>query len=188
VVSETSIVKCGLLSSEEFAIMAPMGCGYITGAGTVINVLNPHKEDTLVILGMGAVGLSALMAAKAIGVQRLIAVDILDVKLRLAITLGATYTINSGEKKFQGLEKSLRDMGSHGIDHIIDTTGLSFLIEDGIRALGHGGTFAMVGAPRSGETISVDPLAMFRSCKRLIGVIEGASNPAQVSSQNPAAI
>ncbi|KAH8705905.1 putative alcohol dehydrogenase [Talaromyces proteolyticus] len=174
VVSETSIVKCEL-SNEELAIMAPMGCGYLTGAGTVMRVLKPQKESALAIFGMGAVGLSALMAAKAIGVERLIAVDILDTKLSLSISLGATDTINSG--KVESLGKALRELVRDGVNQIIDTTGLSFLIEDGVRALGHGGSFAIVGAPRPGETITVDPLDMLRSCKRLIGVVEGASNP-----------
>ncbi|EED16210.1 alcohol dehydrogenase, putative [Talaromyces stipitatus ATCC 10500] len=175
VVSENSIVKCEL-SDEEFAIMAPMGCGYLTGAGTVMTVLKPRKQSTLAILGMGAVGLSALIAAKAMGVQRLIAVDILDTKLSLAKSLGATDIVNSNN--IESLGKALRELARNGVDHIIDTTGLSFMIEEGINALGHGGSFAIVGAPRPGGTITIDPLDMLRSCKRIVGVVEGASNPA----------
>jgi Zn-dependent alcohol dehydrogenase len=182
IVSESSIVKCEL-SDEEFALMAPMGCGYYTGAGTVIRVLKPSKETTMAILGMGAVGLSALMAAKAIGVQRVIAVDIVDSKLDLAISLGATAALNSG--RVESLEKALKDLISEGINQILDTTGLGFMIQDGIRALTHGGTFALVGVPRPGDSVAFDPLDMLLSCKRVIGVIEGDSDPVDVSSQDP---
>ena len=178
IVSESSIVKCEL-SDGELAIMAPMGCGYLTGAGTVMTVLKPRKHCSVAILGMGAVGLSALMAAKAMGVQRLIAVDILDTKLSLAKSLGASDIINS--KNIKSLRNTLRRLTDNGVDHIIDTTGLSYMIEEGIGALGHGGSFVIVGAPRPGESITIDPLAMLRSCKRIIGVVEGASNPATVS-------
>ncbi|KUJ06727.1 putative alcohol dehydrogenase [Mollisia scopiformis] len=177
VVSETSILKCEL-SSEEFAIMAPMGCGYYTGAGTVMRVLRPKQETTFAILGMGAVGLSALMTAKAMGVQRVIAVDILDTKLDLAVSLGASDIINSG--RITSISAAIKDLVSEGVNQILDTTGLGFLIEDGIRALGHGGTFALVGTPRPGQSIAIDPLDFFLSCKRIIGVIEAASNPVQV--------
>ena len=181
VVSERSIVKCEL-SSKEFSVMAPMGCGYITGAGTVMNVLKPDERSSLAIIGMGAVGLSALMAAKAMGVQRLIAIDILDAKLKLATSLGATDTINSG--KISSLQMALEDLVNDGIDQIIDTTGLSFLVEEGFRSLAHGGILAIVGAARPDNNITINPLDVLRGCKRLIGIVEGAADPVEVSS-NP---
>ncbi|OBT97631.1 hypothetical protein VE01_04453 [Pseudogymnoascus verrucosus] len=177
VVSETSVVKCAF-SSEEFAIMAPMGCGYFTGAGTIMRVLKPSKKTTVAILGMGAVGLSALMAAKAIGVERVIAVDIVDAKLELAVSLGATDALNSG--RITSLAETLKGLVSDGVDQIVDTTGICSLIEEGIRGLGHGGVFALVGVARPSQKVSVDPLDMLLSCKRLIGVIEALSDPVEL--------
>lgn len=62
VVNEKCVVKCP--HPENMAIYAPIGCGIQTGAGTVLNVLKPTKEQSIVIFGLGSVGLSALMAAK----------------------------------------------------------------------------------------------------------------------------
>jgi Zn-dependent alcohol dehydrogenase len=177
VVSRTSIVKCEL-SPQEFAIMAPLGCGYYTGAATIMKVLKPEKETTLAIVGMGTVGLSALMAAKAIGVHCVIAIDILDYKLDLATQLGATHTINSRDGD---LAEHLKTLIPDGVNQILDTTGLVPLLETSIRALSHGGILALVGVPSPMKTIAIDPLEFLLSAKRLVGVIEGASNPAEAS-------
>lgn len=181
VVSETSIVKCDL-SPSEFEIMSPMGCGYYTGAGTVMRVLKPSKDTVLAIIGMGAVGLTALMAARALGVRRVIAIDIIDSKLDLATSIGASDTLNS--RRIRSITESLKNLNPGGVDQIIDTTGLCSMIEDGVRALGHGGIMAMVGVPRPDQHVRIDALDFLLSCKKITGVIEAASNPVEVSCRS----
>lgn len=95
----TSVVKCPMTSPqitvEDMAFLAPLGCGYLTGAGTVFNVLKPRPSSRFVVLGMGTVGLAAMLAARALGVGAIVAVDLVDAKLELAKSLGASHTLNT---------------------------------------------------------------------------------------------
>lgn len=81
VVNEKCVVKCPYPDSLD--IYAPIGDGFQTGTGTVLNVLKPGKEDSVVIFGLGSVGLTCLMAAKYMGAGRIIAVDIMAEKLEM---------------------------------------------------------------------------------------------------------
>ena len=177
IVAEDSVIKCDI-SPVDLAIMAPLGCGYLTGAGTIFNVVKPSVTSSLAIFGMGGVGLCALMAAKAIGVKRIIAIDILASKLDMALSLGATHVINSAEES--DISNSIRKIVATGVENVVDTTGLPKVIEAGVVALGHGGTIALVGVPRPGQSVAFDPLDFLLSCKRMAGVIEAACDPAEV--------
>ncbi|KAJ9647615.1 hypothetical protein H2204_000245 [Knufia peltigerae] len=171
IVPEECVIPCDL-PEESLALLAPLGCGYNTGAGTVINVLKPEKWTRLAVFGVGAVGIAALLAAKAVGVETLIAVDLVESKLDNAISFGARHTINTSKQ--QNLVTALQAIG---VDQIIDTTGVSSLIEMGIKALNHAGTFALVGLPRPEAPIQIDPLETMLACKTITGVIEGRSDP-----------
>ena len=178
VVAEDSIVKCDV-NSDDLSIVAPLGCGYFTGAGTVMNVLRPRNDTSILILGMGGVGLSALMAAKALGAKRIICVDILSSKLDKATTLGATDVIDSSRQS--DMSAAIHKILGGGVEMALDTTGVARVIEQGIDSLSHAGTMALVGVPRPDQTIVIDPLKFLVSCKTLVGVIEAASDPAQAS-------
>lgn len=183
VVDERSVVKSPSTSGitiEDMAVLAPLGCGYLTGAGTVFNVLKPKPTSRFAVFGMGAVGLAALMAARALGVENVIAVDIVDAKLELAKSLGASHTLNT--KGVSDLAQGLLDMFPGGVDCIIDTTGVVPLLEAAVKALGHEGTLAIVGVARAGSSLTIDPLALMMDCKRIVGVIEGCAKPAVVST------
>lgn len=71
---------------DDLLFLAPIGCGYQTVAGTILNVLRPRHDHSIAIFGMGGVGFAALMAAKSINVANLIAVDIVDARLEMAET------------------------------------------------------------------------------------------------------
>ena len=177
IVAEDSIIKCDV-SDNDLSVMAPLGCGYLTGAGTVINVLSPAGLTSIAIFGMGGVGLCALMAAKAVGADNIIAVDIVASKLEVAKSLGATHVINSSQ--LTDISGEINRLSGGGVDGAVDTTGIPEVIEQGIKSLGHAGTIALVGVARPEQTVAIDPLAFLISCKRLIGVIEGACDPAKV--------
>jgi Zn-dependent alcohol dehydrogenase len=182
IVPETSIVKSPAdsgVTDADMASLAPLGCGYLTGAGTVLNVLKLKSASRLAVLGMGAVGLAALMAARAQGVETVIAVDIVDAKLELATSLGASHTLNT--KLVPDLAQGLHELFPDGVDQIIDTTGVVSLLQSSIKALGHEGTLAIVGVAPAGASLSIDPLEFMINCKRVVGAIEGSSNPATVS-------
>ncbi|KAL1868981.1 hypothetical protein Plec18167_007983 [Paecilomyces lecythidis] len=177
IVSERSVVKCDA-NVEDLAPLTALSCGYLTGAGTVINVLRPKPSSTLAILGIGAVGLSAMLAAKALGVTQIVAVDMVEDKLELATNLGASHTINTRESP--DLPAAVHKIFPGGIDLILDTTGAGVLLQASLDALGHDGTLALVGVPRIGFKIQVDALDLLTSCKRIIGVIEGHADPKKI--------
>ncbi|OPB39093.1 hypothetical protein A0O28_0047980 [Trichoderma guizhouense] len=127
------------------------------------------------IVGMGAVGFAALMAARALGVAQIIAVDIVDEKLQIATSLGATHTINSSA--FQDINEGLRSIFPDGVDMIIEATGIAILAEASVKALAHGGTLALVGALPPEADLKINGLDVLTSCKKIVGVIEGSSNP-----------
>jgi Zn-dependent alcohol dehydrogenase len=150
----------------------------MTGAATVLNVLKPERTHSLAIFGMGAVGLCALMAAKDQGVKEILAIDIVESRLQLAKSLGATTTIDS--KEYANIEDAIHDTLPDGVDYIIDATGMTSMLNSGMRALAHGGTLAIVGTPRPHESLSIDALDMLIYCKTLIGVTGGYCDPQEV--------
>ncbi|KAI9368129.1 chaperonin 10-like protein [Aspergillus egyptiacus] len=179
VVSERSVVSLGEggLEEREMGVLAPLGCGYLTGAATVLNVLKPAKGASLAVLGMGAVGNAALLAARAIGMTEVMAVDIVEGKLQLARELGATYTVNTAQGP--GLVESIRGIFPQGVDYIVDTTAVQSVMQASLGALAHGGTLALVGAMPPETKLELNALDVLTGCKKIMGVIEGYSNPQQ---------
>ncbi|KAB5575428.1 chaperonin 10-like protein [Coniochaeta sp. 2T2.1] len=174
VVDSRAVVKySGPVDDLEY--LAPLGCGYMTGAATVMNVLKPNKSHSIAILGLGAVGLCALMAAKREGIETIVALDIVESRLVLAKQFGATHAINS--KGFDSVEEAIREILPRGVNFVVDTTGSTTVIDSGVRALAHGGTLAIVGTPRPQETLNTEALDMLTQCKSIIGVTGGFCNP-----------
>jgi len=175
VVNEKCVVKCDY--PDQMDIYAPIGCGFQTGAGTVLNVLKPGKDDSLVIFGLGSVGLTALMAAKYMGVGQIIAVDIVQEKLQMAKELGASDLINSKQQSsiVEAIKKTSKT--GAGATYAVDCTGVLSVIEHMVACLAPQGTAAIVGVPPPDANISIDPLMFLLDNKKLVGVIEGDSNP-----------
>lgn len=93
VANERNVVKVD--KEVDLALLGPLGCGIQTGSGAVLNRLQPETGSSIAVFGAGAVGLSALMAAKAISCGTIIAVDIHENRLELAKELGATHIVNA---------------------------------------------------------------------------------------------
>lgn len=119
-----------------------------------------------------------IMAAKALGAKRIVAVDLLDAKLQTAKSLGATDLINASEQK--DIAAAIRAIIPEGVDAIMEATGVGKVIEQGIEALSHAGTMCLVGVPAP-TPIQLDPVAFLLSCKTLRGVIEAGTDPVRVS-------
>lgn len=151
----------------------------MTGAATILNVMKPKQTSSLAIFGMGAVGLCALMAAKSENLKEILAVDIVESRLELAKSLGATRTIDS--RQHENVQAAIHEIMPQGVDYIVDTTGLTSMLNNGMKALGHGGTLAIVGTPRPQETLTIEALDMLIHCKTLIGITGGYCDPQEVS-------
>ncbi|MBC7273462.1 MAG: alcohol dehydrogenase catalytic domain-containing protein, partial [Streptomyces sp.] len=101
-------------------LLAPLGCGLQTGAGSVLNSFVVPTGGSLAVFGVGAVGFGALMAARAAGAATIIAVDVNPRRLALAEELGATHTINATGTD---VAAAIRDITGSGVGHVLDTTG-----------------------------------------------------------------
>ncbi|MEV2256481.1 NAD(P)-dependent alcohol dehydrogenase [Streptomyces sp. NPDC050147] len=173
VVSAPSVVRVDVADDDELALLAPIGCGVQTGAGAILNVLKPQPGDTVVVLGAGAVGLSAVMAARLSGARTIIAADIVSERLHTAEESGATHTVNSRQ---ENLAQRITDITRHaGATHIVETTGVPALLELAVSQLGVGGTVAVVGAPAAGSRASFDINSLIDG-RTIRGVTEGASD------------
>lgn len=130
-------------------IAGPFGCGFITGVGTIIKDCKPQSNDSIVVLGVGGVGMAALMAAKAENCKTIIAVDIMDSRLELAKELGADYVINF--KKSKNVVQEIIDLTDGGADIAVDVSGSQEAFKAGMAALRMNGHMALVSVTREAQ-------------------------------------
>lgn len=167
---ERNVVKVD--EDVDLVLLGPLGCGIQTGAGTVLNKLQPKFGSSIAIYGAGAVGLSAIMAAKIAGCKNIIAVDVYDNRLELAKELGATHLLNG---KKVDIVKEIIEITKGGTEYAVDTTGVPPVIRQSLKALRSLGIVAIVGVtPEMNIDIHNDLMA---EGKTMIGVIEGDSVP-----------
>lgn len=170
-VDERSLVK--VPADAPLGLLAPLGCGVQTGAGAVWNVLKPRPGASIVVTGAGAVGLSAIMAARLTPATRVIAVDRVPARLELARELGATHTIDTATTPDLG-EAVARLTGGKGAEGVVETTGNTQVAGAAIAALAARGTAVLVGAPAFGSTIPVDVNFMLPG-RNVVGLTLGDS-------------
>jgi aryl-alcohol dehydrogenase len=167
-VDERSLVKVD--PEVPLASIAPLGCGVQTGVGAVWNVLKPVTGSTVVVLGAGAVGLSAVMAAALTPATHIVAVDRVDERLSLAKELGATHTVNAAEAD---LGEALAEItGGQGADGVVETTGHVGVLRQGVDALAARGTLVVVGAPPFGTEVALDVNGLLGG-KQIVGLTLG---------------
>jgi S-(hydroxymethyl)glutathione dehydrogenase/alcohol dehydrogenase len=172
VVSESRLVKKPQGLAFDEAIL--FGCALPTGAGMVLNELKPAPNKSVVVLGLGGVGLSALLALKALGVAPIIAIDISDVKLDFAKKLGADYVFNSSK---DDLHDAVIKLTNGGADYCVESGGLVATIELGFSLVRKGGgNLIFASHPSHGDKITLDPHELI-SGKRIYGSWGGDSKP-----------
>lgn len=171
-VHESNLVKVD--EEVDLRLVGPLGCGFLTGSGTVFNGLKPEPGSTMAVFGTGAVGLAAMMAAKISGCSKVIGIDIHDHRLATAKELGATHIINS--KNTDVLEEIKKLTNGKGVNYSIDTTGVSAVMHTAIDVLAIGGVTAPVAV--TPNSIDVHPLADLTVLNRSIkGVLMGNGVP-----------
>ncbi|WP_374950129.1 NAD(P)-dependent alcohol dehydrogenase [Mucilaginibacter sp.] len=167
---ELNVVKVDPTAPLE--LLGPLGCGIQTGAGAVINSLKPGPGSGIIIFGTGAVGLSAIMGAAAAGCTTIIAVDINPSRLELALTIGATHTLDSRQSDFA---EAVKAIAADGLDFALDTTGRGEIINSAICSLKSKGTCGIIGA--SPKPLSLDANYLVGKGLQLKGIVEGDSVP-----------
>lgn len=171
VVNERSTIK--VEKDIDISLLGPLGCGIQTGAGAVLNRLNPKFGSSLVVFGCGTVGMSAIMAAKLCSCDKIIAVGGNKESLKLAKELGATHTIN--RKEVADVVSEIKTITNGGANYSIETSGVPDFVKKALGCLRFLGTAVVLGA--TGDlTINVQNELM-GECKSLIGIVEGDSNP-----------
>jgi aryl-alcohol dehydrogenase len=164
--TERNLVKVS--KDLPLEVLAPLGCGLQTGAGTVMNSLRVSRGASLAVFGTGAVGLAAVMAARLVGAGPIIGVDRKPRRLTLALQLGATHTIDN--RRQDVITRIVRITG-RGVDYVVETTASPEMHRLAIEVLNPHGVVALL----TGET-GTDSLPEGR---RTLGIHEGDAVPQQ---------
>lgn len=189
IADEQYVVKVD--SNIEKEVTSIIGCAVMTGAGAVENTAGVKAGDSVAIFGVGGVGLSAVVAAKNLGANPIIAIDLDDDKLAFAKEFGATHTINAGAVDPVAAIKALTTQSGRstmfegevsGADFVFDCIGLKKTMEQIVPAArtGHfgaapGGTAVLVGVPMT--SVELNATDMLINEKKFIGSIGGSCSP-----------
>lgn len=152
-------------------LLGPLGCGIITGAGSVLEAFRLRPGESLAVFGVGSVGLAAVMAARLAGASRIVAVDISAERLRLARELGATEALLSNE----GTGAALREIEPFGFTYSFNTTNAPQVFTLATECLAAEGTAGFVTRPRGDWSPNMTTLL---ACgRKLQGILGGSASP-----------
>ncbi|MHB8692199.1 MAG: zinc-binding dehydrogenase [Solirubrobacteraceae bacterium] len=173
VVSEASVVR--IPDDVPLVRASLLGCAVITGAGAALNKAAIKPDDTVVVLGSGTVGLSAVQGARLAGAERIVAIDLIAAKLALARRCGATETIDASEQDAVGAVAELT--GGRGADVTIEAVGSQRTVDDAIAMTGRGGEVVFVGAGGKDVRVNVRQFAgLVGAAKTFKGCLYGAAD------------
>jgi len=172
-----------VLTEERFATKLPdsvslelagtLGCGVPTGAGSVLNVLEPRPGSTVAVFGLGAVGLSAVAAARFSGCSRVVGVDLNPVRLDLARDFGATDVIDAGTGE---PVDAIHRLVPGGVDGAIEASGAKKALTDAFMSTKPTGTTVVVGAAPIGTQYEIDSVSLLAG-RSIRGCTMGLANP-----------
>ncbi|HWD50987.1 MAG TPA: NAD(P)-dependent alcohol dehydrogenase [Acidimicrobiales bacterium] len=151
-------------------LLGPLGCGILTGAGSILVALDVPPETSLVVFGTGAVGLAAVMAGRVAGASTIVAVDIHRHRLDLALDLGATHALDGTASD---VVAQVQAVTGGGADFTFDTTGNPAVMANAIAGLRMGGVCGFVGI-QTGDLV-LDGVALIG--KTVMGILEGGAEP-----------
>ena len=162
--------------SLPLPMLAPLGCGVQTGAGTVLNTLKVQADTSIAVFGCGCVGLSAIMAAKVANAKNIVAVDINPARLQMALDLGASHALAPADfAEAASLVEHVKSISQvSGFQYAIDTTGVPSVLRQAFDCCGPLGVTAMIAPGVPGTEVCVEMLGLLPG-KSLRGVIQGDS-------------
>ena len=162
--------------SLDLSKLAPYGCGFQTGAGTVLNLLRPEAGDSLAVFGCGAVGLAAVIAAATTGCT-VVAVDLTEARLKEAERFGAV-TVNPATLGEQTVVDRVKELTGGGATYAIDTTAVSEVVKQAQQSLMIRGTLIALGL--GAEEYAIDAIDLLQNGKIIRSSIEGESDPLEM--------
>ncbi|GIE99047.1 alcohol dehydrogenase catalytic domain-containing protein [Paractinoplanes rishiriensis] len=158
----------------DFDRAALLGCGVLTGTGAVRNTAQVAPGESVVVIGLGGVGLAVVAAARAAGASDVIAVDVTEAKQGLAEAAGATDFLVSSD----ALSKEIRvRTAGRGADHAIECVGRAATIRAAWRATRRGGRVTVVGMGSNDDLVQLSALDIFSSARTLRSSVYGAADP-----------
>jgi alcohol dehydrogenase len=173
VVSRRSLVKVDAdLPLHQAALF---GCAVLTGVGAVINTAAVKAGQTVAVVGLGGVGLAAVLGAIAAGAARVIAVDLMEEKLALARELGATATVRAGADA----AAQVRTLTEGGCDVVLEMAGSVRALEGAVAMTRRGGTTVTAGLPPPDAALAVNVVALVGEERTLKGSYIGTCVPAR---------
>lgn len=170
VVRSNSLIRAD--DDVPFEVLAPLACGVLTGAGAVLGVQRPDVGDSIVVFGLGAVGLSAVMAARISGCAVIIAVDPVASRRQLALELGATAVVAPQDRD---PVEEVRRLTASGVRFAVEASGVPAALDQAIAAMASGGNCAILGAPPPGTKLTLDVQGLIASHQSVSGITIGGS-------------
>ena len=171
-VARKSVVRVD--SSLPFDQAAVFGCAVITGVGAVVNTAQLPQRARVAVIGLGGVGLAALLGARAMQPEVLIAVDLSDTKLALARELGATHAVNATDPR---CGDAVRDVTRGGVDFAFEMAGSVKALELAYRMTRRGGTTVSAGLAHPAAQFSVSQVSIVAEERTIKGSYLGSCDP-----------
>ncbi len=174
VVSRRSLVKIDpALSFEEAALF---GCAVLTGVGAVVNTAQVRAGQSVVVVGLGGVGLASVLGALASGASPVVAVDLAEDKLALARTLGPVQTVNAAAPDAVDQVRALTDGGA---DFAFEMAGSVRALESAWKMTRRGGTTVTAGLPPPDAALAVNVVSLVGEERTLKGSYIGTCVPSR---------
>ncbi|WP_053036315.1 zinc-dependent alcohol dehydrogenase family protein [Staphylococcus haemolyticus] len=172
VVSENSIVK---ISDEiPFERAAVFGCAVITGIGAVMNTAQIRPGSNVAVVGLGGIGLSAIIGAKLAGANEIIALDINEDKFDLAKQFGATATFNSSD---DDIDEQIKEYVPGGVEYAFETAGVVLAMQVAYKITKRGGTTVTTGLPHPNDEFSFPQVTLAAEERTVKGSYVGSCVP-----------
>lgn len=172
-VSRRSLVKVDRALAFEHAAL--FGCAVLTGVGAALNGARVRPGDRVAVIGLGGVGMAALLGARAAGAEQIVAVDLSKEKLDIALTLGATDVVLAGDQAVQ----AVMDLTRGGVDHAIELAGSIAALQFGYQIIRRGGELTTGGLPGPTAMLSIPAVNLVADEKTVRGSYLGSCVPAR---------
>jgi S-(hydroxymethyl)glutathione dehydrogenase/alcohol dehydrogenase len=174
VVAEAGVIR--VPPGVPFEVLATLGCAVVTGVGAVMNAAQVPPGSSVVVIGVGGVGLNVVQGAVLAGSERIIAIDRRETPLQLARTFGATDVVLAPPV----VADAVRDLtAGRGVDFVFDTVGNPSTVADAVAAARKGGTIVLTGLARIDGAASLATFPFVMQEKRLIGSVYGSGRPSR---------
>jgi Zn-dependent alcohol dehydrogenase len=174
VVPERSCVR--IPDDVPFDVAALVGCAVTTGVGAVWRTAGVRPGDRVAVIGCGGVGLSALMAAVAVGAEPVIAVDMTQTKVDAAKAFGASAGVVWAGSA-EATAAAVREVSGGGVDYAIEATGHGEAMQAAVLSTRNRGAAVLIGIPREDAVLSVPARTIPRMERRILGSIYGSARP-----------